>query len=116
MYIGAFTSRVIAYGESLPRDKLFILSAKYGLLEEDDIIEPYSITLKDMSDKQILMWANKVARQLMEKCDVKEDMFYILCGERYYRYLIDRVIKNYTIWMRGKRIGYKQSFLRERGF
>lgn len=31
-------------------DKIYILSAKYGLLKETDIIAPYNLTLNSMSE------------------------------------------------------------------
>ena len=35
----------------------YILSAKYGLLKEDEIIEPYNETLLDKTPKEIAEWA-----------------------------------------------------------
>lgn len=34
-----------------------ILSAKYGLLLPDDEIEPYNLTLNDMSSEEVRDWA-----------------------------------------------------------
>ena len=41
-------------------DKIYILSAKYGLVAEDRILEPYDQTLNDMRRQQQLSWANSV--------------------------------------------------------
>ena len=35
----------------------YILSAKYGLLEEDEVIEPYNVYLKDMNVAERRQWA-----------------------------------------------------------
>jgi len=41
---------------TLIADKIFILSAKYGLVPEDMIIEPYNETLKDKSTQERRAW------------------------------------------------------------
>ena len=43
-----------AYGEALKPDKMFILSAKYGLLPMDKQIEPYDLTPFLVSQCQVL--------------------------------------------------------------
>lgn len=50
-------------------DKIYILSAKYGLISEDRKIDPYDLALADMSTAQQISWANGVIRQLSEECD-----------------------------------------------
>ena len=37
--------------------KVYILSAKYGLLDENDIVEPYNETLPEKTPKEIAEWA-----------------------------------------------------------
>jgi len=41
-------------------DLVGILSAKYGFLLPQDIIEPYELTLKNMGRSQRVEWADKV--------------------------------------------------------
>lgn len=48
-------------------DHWYILSAKYGLLSPDDIVEDYDLTLKTMSREQCRQWARRVAAQLQER-------------------------------------------------
>jgi len=45
-------------------DKIFILSAKYGLIPENMIIEPYNETLKDKSTQERRAWAEMVLNEL----------------------------------------------------
>jgi len=47
-------------------DAWYILSAEYGLLAPDDVIEPYDKTLKTMSAAQRRAWGRKVSAQLKE--------------------------------------------------
>jgi cytoplasmic iron level regulating protein YaaA (DUF328/UPF0246 family) len=42
----------------LVADKIFILSAKYGLVPEDMVIEPYNETLKDKSTQERRAWGD----------------------------------------------------------
>ena len=45
-------------------DKVFVLSAKYGLVSENKVIAPYDQTLNDMPRKQQLEWAHAVLTTL----------------------------------------------------
>ena len=46
MYTGSYHKMCQRYGRSLvPPEQIYILSAKYGLLRLEDVIEPYSMTL-----------------------------------------------------------------------
>lgn len=55
------------YAQSLNSDKIFILSAKYGLVDPDAEIEPYEETLNTKSDKDIRAWANAVVNALRKR-------------------------------------------------
>lgn len=68
-------------------DKWFILSAKYGLLQPDDIIEPYEETLNKKSSTQRKEWASKVWQDL-RPCIEPKDKITILAGEKYREHLI----------------------------
>ena len=59
-------------------DKIYILSAKYGLVEENQPLEPYNQTLKEMSRQEQLQWAEEVLQKLEEDCDVANDQFIFL--------------------------------------
>ena len=48
----------------LRTSRLFILSAKYGLLVPTQVIEPYEVTLKNMKRQQIDDWAALVRHQV----------------------------------------------------
>lgn len=46
MYIGGYHKMCRRYAQTFANnDRIFILSAKYGLLANDDIVQPYSLTL-----------------------------------------------------------------------
>ena len=102
-----------SYAQSLNPDKVFILSAKYGLVDPEGEIEPYEETLNTKSDAEIRTWAAKLLASLRERTDVTKDTFIILAGERYRTYLADH-LANYDIPMKGLRIGQQLKWLRER--
>ena len=72
-------------------DRIYILSAKYGLVGEDEIIAPYDETLKKKSVAERQAWARKVTDQLRQVCDIREDTFVILAGQDYYEYLLPQL-------------------------
>ena len=86
-------------------DRVYILSAKYGLIAEDKIIEPYNETLKDKTQHERQEWANQVLADLHRITDLKNDQFIILAGEVYIDYLIPE-ISHYWQPLKGKSIGY----------
>lgn len=52
MYISALFKKMYRYARSLNPDSLYILSAKYGVLSPNDVIEPYDVTLKKLGANQ----------------------------------------------------------------
>lgn len=75
-----------------------ILSAKYGLLLPSDKIEPYNITLKDMSNKEVKEWANKVFGQMREQFNLNEfSEVFFHAGKNYRIYLIPKL---YACWFK----------------
>ena len=56
-----------------------ILSAKYGLLDPDQIIEPYDLTLKGASRQFKSEWARKSTVQIRNSIDRKKRLV-VLAG------------------------------------
>lgn len=73
-------------------DQIAILSAKYGLVFPDDVIEPYDLTLNNMRAKEVRDWSEKVFKQMQKRLDLSE-----ICavsfhaGNKYRKYLIPKV-------------------------
>lgn len=63
-------------------DSWFILSAKYGLVEPEDVIEPYEETLNTKSRRERDEWADRVWAILHQRLK-PDDHVTILAGERY---------------------------------
>lgn len=112
IYISQLFRLGMEYAKSLNPDKIFIISAKYGLLELDKEIEPYNLTLNKMKDGEIKIWAENLLEQLKKETSLDKDEFIFLAGENYRKYLIPE-IKNYKIPLKGLGIGKQLRFLKE---
>lgn len=111
MYDSDFFRSQLAYAKSLKPNNIYILSAKYGVLELTDEITPYEKTLKTMSVNECIEWSNMVIRQLENKqFDFNEETIF-LCGEKYRKYIIS-LFKNYKTPLAGMGIGKQLQWLK----
>ena len=111
LYISPLFKLNLKYAQQKKPNKIFILSAKYGLLELGTEIKPYDLTLNEMAAKEIKKWAVRVLKELDRKTDLNKDEFIFLAGERYRRYLIPS-IKNFRIPLEGLSIGKQLQYLK----
>jgi len=93
-------------------DKVYILSAKHGLISEDMIIEPYDLTLKNMTTSEKITWSNNVILQLIAEFNLDTDDFIVLAGVDYSQYLL-RYLKNYKLPLGTRPLGMRISYLKE---
>ena len=112
LYISPLFRYNLEYAKSLKPDKIFILSAKHGLLNLDEEIEPYNETLNEMNSNEVKEWANSVLNELSKVCDIKKDEFIFFAGDKYRKYLISH-INNYKIPLKGLGIGKQLKYLKE---
>lgn len=87
LYSSPLFQRQLAYACKLSPDAIFILSAKYGLVDLDEEIEPYDQTLRDMGISEQRAWAARVLEQLGKKTCLLSDHFIVLAGDVYRRFL-----------------------------
>ena len=74
-----------------PGDRIYILSAKYGLLSPDKEIKWYDETLYKQSVEKRKQWADEVLKNLRkEGCDLENDEFILLAGDIYCKYLLGK--------------------------
>ena len=114
LYISTLFRLNLKYAQKLAPSKIFVLSAKYGLVDIDEKIEPYDLTLNSMPYKERKKWAAKVLNQMAGYCNLQEDHFIILAGQKYRQYIIPN-LASYKIPMKGLRIGEQLKFLKEKG-
>jgi hypothetical protein len=90
---------------------IFILSAKYGLVDIEQELDPYEQSLNNMPVKEIKAWAEKVKDQMKGKIDFENDEIIFLAGEKYRKYLVP-LFKNISIPLKGLTIGKQLQFLK----
>lgn len=73
-------------------DKWYILSAKYGLVEPRQLIDPYEETLNTESPSVRRRWGQMVWTQLRHKLCVGDHIF-MLAGRRYREYLMPEMVR-----------------------
>jgi len=112
MYVSPLFKGAYKYAKKLGADKIFILSAKYGLIEETDLIEPYNETLNDKRKVEQKEWALKVLSSLSQKADLQSDDFIILAGKKYRQYLVTHISK-YSVPLSGLSIGKQLAFYKK---
>lgn len=110
LYISPLFKVNLRYARSLKPDSIFILSARYGLLELDKEIEPYNTTLNDMSSTQVKAWADRVIEQLKAQADLQRDHFIFFAGEKYRKYLTPH-LASYEVPLQGMPIGKQLQYL-----
>jgi len=113
MYISPLYKMNLKYAKLFNPDEIFILSAKYGLLELNIEIEPYNETLNDKGKREVEEWAEEVYKKLLEKFNIKNTLFIFLAGEKYRKYLLPK-LNHYEIPMNGLTIGKQLQFLKEK--
>jgi len=110
IYISSLFKKSLQYAKKLQPDKVYILSAKFGLLELNEIIEPYNQTLNSMPIDEIIKWSERVLIQLSDVSDLQKDNFTFLAGNNYRKFIIPS-ITNYQIPMKGLKIGKQLQWL-----
>lgn len=113
LYVSQLFKLSLKYAKSLNPDKIFILSAKYGVLRLNEEIEPYDKTVNKMRSNELKEWANSVLSQLQKASDLNNDEFVLLAGNNYIKFLLPH-IGNKENPLRGLGFGKRLKWLKER--
>ena len=113
LYISPLFKYNVQYAKSLNPDKIFILSAKYGLLDLNEEIEPYNTTLNKMNKFERKEWSKKILSQLKKEINLEDSEIIFLEWKNYRENLIP-FIKNYKIPLEGLGIGRQLKWLKEK--
>ena len=113
LYDSVFFEKCLNFAKSYNPKNIYILSAKYGLLNLTDEIEPYECTLNNMSIKEQKNWAEKVLNQMKQHdIDFTEETVW-LCGNNYRKYLLQNFQK-YSCPLEGLGIGKQLKFMTDK--
>lgn len=99
-------------------DSWYILSAKYGLLHPDDIIEPYDQTLNKMQIDHRKKWTNSVYETLKKTIPINSKITFI-AGQKYREFLMPMLEKSgyeTVVPMQGLSIGMQLAWLNNKNY
>ncbi len=89
LYTSAWFRAARRFAES-NSERWFILSAEYGLLSPEDLIDPYERTLNRMGVKERRAWAMQVCEKMEQNVERGSHVI-VLAGERYREFLVPRL-------------------------
>ena len=88
----------LSYARFQKADEILILSAKYHIVELDQVLEPYDVYLSNETVGEQKKWAEICIAALKSKYELTKDKFVILASEDYYKNLIgQKRIENYEL-------------------
>jgi cytoplasmic iron level regulating protein YaaA (DUF328/UPF0246 family) len=114
LYVSDLYAKSVRYAEQ-NADDWWILSAKYGLLNIDTIIEKYDVTLNSMPTTDRIEWAEQVYRDLMDVVN-PGDRVIVLAPQRYAEFLTSKLQAFGVVVdrpLKGLRIGHQLKWLKE---
>lgn len=103
----------LQYAHQLKPDAIYVLSAKYGLLDLDQMIAPYEMTLNTMTEAKKKSWSRMVLDALHKKANLKSDLFVILAGMNYRKYLLPE-LTHFEVPLEGLSFGRQLQELKRR--
>ena len=109
MYISPLFRYMYRYAKKRS-NKIYILSAKYGVLEENTIIRNYNKTLNAATEQEKKEWSKNVMQILANKEDFATTKFILLGGNNYFKYLTFPIAVNP---LKGLSLGYRLKYLKK---
>lgn len=105
--------KTLEYGKSLKPNKIYILSAKHHLTPLTKMLEPYDLTLKEMSKAEKDTWGEVTIGQIKANgINPETDTFIFLAGTEYIKPLTKYIPEsNIEEPMKGKRFGERLQWL-----
>lgn len=113
LYVSPLFKMNYAYAESQNPDAIYILSAKYGLVDPERVIPPYEQTLNTMKAAQVKDWALDVIEQMQGKINFQKDEIIFLAGERYRKFILP-LCRNAKVPLKGLGIGKQLGWLKKK--
>lgn len=115
LYVSTLFSLSRKYAEA-HSDRWFILSAKYGLVQPEQVIEPYEETLRDKRREDRRAWALRVHEQLRDVCVLHDGVTFIWLAGQTYQGDLARLLSDYpqSDPLQGLPFGKRLAWLKER--
>lgn len=83
MYTGSLFRDHFELAKAMPARKVAIVSAMYGVVDLDEVIEPYDLTVGDMSIEERSAWERKIVAQVHALTADDRELVVLLAGEAY---------------------------------
>ena len=110
MYISPLFKKAYQYAQQfVAEDKIYILSAKYGLIHSSQMIDPYEKTLNSDNDKERKVWAYNII-QRMKILGIPLDSNIVLLGGANYTKYLSIALKNSQCPVKGLSMGRTLQF------
>lgn len=117
LYISPLFKKTIRFIKSQKYDDWFILSAKYGLIEKDKIIDPYELTLNNFSKLNLKKWSEIIFEEIKEK---KLNHLSFFCGSKYHNEFLLNLLRqdkiDFNLPLFGLTLGQRLSFFNNVNF
>ena len=116
LYDSALFKKAWEYAQLLKPDRVYILSAKHGLVKPDDLLATYNKSLNNASAEERKNWSAGILQSLKkEGIDLNKDNIIILAGENYWKYLAPHLGNKSLPYRENncKGIGYILKFLND---
>lgn len=120
LYISDLFKKAYEYADRTC-DHVYILSAKHGLVDPDEVLDPYDLSLNDMTKKERKVWAGDVLRRFYEEFRVphadKQIEVVFFAGAKYREFLMDLMhntagVTSVTCPLIGLGIGEQKAWLK----
>jgi hypothetical protein len=121
LYLSPLFKKTVSFIKSKDYNDWFILSAKYGLIDKEAIIDPYELTLLSFSQEQLKEWSDWVFNEIKKR---KLNDLHFYCGSKYHNEFILQSLKinniRYSLPLKGLSLGQRLSYFnkqtRRKGF
>jgi hypothetical protein len=117
LYTSTLFNKSLLYAQTIAQ-RTYILSAKHGLLDLQDVIDPYELSVKSLSSSERKEWATKVGDKLRQVLTSK-DTVHVLAGREYYNPLVESfgsIRCKVSDPLRGLSLGNRVSWLKKHNY
>ena len=111
-YNGALFRKASGYA-AVHYDRWYVLSPKHRLVDPDEWVEPYDLSLRHLTQAGREAWADEVVRQLRER-GLEDAEFFLHAGENSAGPLARRLARTHRP-LQGLGIGRQLAWYKERG-
>lgn len=86
LYTGALVRKALAYAEqeaAASGGTILILSALHGVVELDHVLDPYDLSMGDLSAAERRAWGDRAAATIARQADLATARLVVLAGRAY---------------------------------